>query len=140
MVPSVEETEAPDPTETVRLLRSDFELLQKVADFAVEDTQTLGELLGLTMPGDMAPREFFHTRCLPKIAALLETQSHVDDATSMLRQKASRFGNKAVDLGNGMSGLKVGERIKDPEILRAMSMGMTRAERRRAERELRRGR
>lgn len=136
-VPPVEETV--DPLETVTLLRSDFELLQKVADYAVADTAALEQLLGLQRPVEMAPREFFHTVILPKIAALLQTQHHVDQATLDLRSAAARHGHKTIDVGNGVSGVKVGERIKDPEALRSIGMGLTRAERRRAERELRRG-
>lgn len=102
---------APDPTDTVHLLKSDFELLQKVANFAVEDTETLGNLLRVFRPEGMAPREFFHTRILPKVAALMETQSHVDEATAQLSERAARFGNKTKDFGKGVKGLKVGERI-----------------------------
>lgn len=132
----VEET--PDPLETVTLLKSDFEMLQKVADYAVADAASLAELLGLVRPVEMAPREFFHTVCLPKVAALLRTQHHVDQATLELRVRADRFGNKTKDFGGGVSGVKVGERITDPELLARMEMGMTRAERRRFDREHRR--
>lgn len=136
----VEEDEAPDPFETVRLLKSDFELLQKVADYAVADTVALGDLLGLERPVEMAPREFFHTVCLPKIAALLQTQRYVDEATTELKIAAARHGNKTKDFGGGMKGLLVGKKIDDPELKARIGLGMTRAERRRAEREIRRER
>lgn len=132
----VEET--PDPLETVQLLKSDFEALQKIADFAVEDCYALAELLGITNNAGLAPREFFHTVLLPRVARLLETQHHVDQATLDLRASASRFGNKTKDMGNGVHGLKVGERITDPELLSRLNMLPTRAERRRMAREMRR--
>jgi hypothetical protein len=136
-VPLVEET--PDPLETVQLLKSDFEALQKIADFAVEDCYALAELLGVSNIGGLAPREFFHTVLLPKVARLLETQSHVDQATLDIKTAAARHGNQTKDFGNGVKGLKIGQRITDPELLGRIGMGMTRAERRRIERDQRRG-
>lgn len=135
----MEDTEAPDPFETVRLLKSDFEVLQKVADYAVADTVALGELLGLERPVEMAPREFFHTVCLPKIAALMRTQGHVDEATAELKIAAARHGNQTKDFGNGTKGLLVGKRIDDPELKARLDLSTSRSERRRIEREMRRG-
>lgn len=136
-MPDVEESEAPDPLETVSLLRSDFELLQAVANYAVEDTNTLGELLGLSCPPNMAPREFFHTVCLPKIGHLMATQGIVDGFSEAINPAAARFGNQTKDFDGGVKGLKVGERITDPELLARLRLNPTRKERRDMARRLR---
>jgi hypothetical protein len=134
----VEETSTPDPFETVNLLKSDFELLQKVADYAVEDTLALGELLGLTCPQGMAPREFFHTICLAKVGHLMATQGIVDGHSQSISEAAARFGNKTKDFDGGMKGLKVGEKITDPALLARLGLHTTRAERREAANRMRR--
>jgi hypothetical protein len=125
----VEET--PDPTDTVTVLKSDLELLQKVADYAVEDACALFELLGIACPEGTAPREFFYTRALPAVAALLQTQQNVNQAAGELSRMASRFDHKTIDLADGRKAVKVGQRI--PGLLTVPTL--SRAERRRIERE-----
>lgn len=120
----------PDPTDTVTILTSDFLLLQRVVELAVEDVAALAELLGLPCPDTMAPREHFHTALLPRVGHLLFTQVQVNEASEKIGRAAARFGNKTVE-HKGVKGVKVGQR--DPELARLLSLQTppSRAERRR---------
>jgi hypothetical protein len=107
---SVEDIDAPDPLDTVTLLKSDFNLLQAAANAAMEDYQNLLELLELTPPDGVAPRQFMHDVVLPMIATLMTTQHNVNLASSEILKRAERFGNKTITK-NGITGIKVGEKI-----------------------------
>lgn len=100
----------PDPLEEVRVLKSDFDLLQAAANAAMEDFTDLCELLQLEKPPTMAPREFMRLVVLPMIAHLMTTQQQVDEASQQVLDAASRYGNKTKDFGKGVQGIKVGER------------------------------
>lgn len=122
--------QAPDPTETVRVLKSDFDLLQAVANAAMEDYITITDILGIERPEGVAPRQVMHEAVYPVLVRLVETQHHVSDAANQIRAKAERFGNKTIE-HNGVKGLMVGKKI--PGIFE-----QSRRERREAEREARR--
>lgn len=130
----MEEPQAPDPFETVRVLKSDFDLLQAAANAAHEDYLQLCELLAVEPPEGVAPRQVMYDEILPRIVKLIETQIHVSEATEVLRERAKRFGNKTLDLGGGRKGLLVGKRLA-PGVLEE-----SRRERRARERDERRGR
>lgn len=123
--------DAPDPLEVVRVLKSDFDLLQAAANAAMEDYQALLGLLGIVPPAGKAPREVMYELVLPRIAGLISTQLHVEQAKSEIASAASRFGNSTKDFGGGISGVKVGQKI--PGLLSGLQP-MTRRERREFER------
>ena len=127
-------TDAPDPTETVQLLKSDFELLQKAANAAFEDYAQWLELLNITPREGLAPREVMYEQVFPRVVRLIETQQQVDAATTELKVRAARFGNQTKDFGGGLSGIKVGQKIT------GLFDDRNRAERRAAERQERRER
>lgn len=102
--------QAPDPIETVRVLKSDFDLLQAAANAAMEDFVNLCELLGLAPPEGMAPRQFMHEVILPMIAKLVSTQIHVDEAAASILERAQAHGMQTKDFGNGTKGLLVGKK------------------------------
>lgn len=131
--------DTPDPTETVRILKSDFDLLQKAVNLAYEDVQALAEVLGYDMarallenPG-LTPHDVFADALVPKVAELMVTQGFVNAARDDITKAAARHGNKTVEQG-GKKGLLVGRRLPD-EVLNG-----SRRERREAERNARRGR
>lgn len=100
----------PDPLETVTLLKSDFELLQRVADFAVEDTVQIAAHLGIEMPENIPPRQVLYETLLPKIDKLMVTQGFVNASTEQIKSAAARFGNQTISQG-GKKGLLVGKKI-----------------------------
>jgi hypothetical protein len=118
------EDQTPDPTETVRLLKSDFDALQMAANLGHQHYLNLCELLGLQPPPDAIPALFMQDVVLPAVARLTVTQGLVDGAAEEIREKAKRFGGKTIELPGGQRGIKVGERLKD-------SAFMNREERRR---------
>lgn len=131
----MESAAGPDPLETVHVLKSDFDLLQAAANAAMEDFTTLCTLLGVRPDPEDAPRAIMHEVLLPRIAQLVATQQHVDEASTQLTAAAARFGHKTIDSGLGKA-VKVGQRIAGglPGLQPA-----SRSERRRLERERRHG-
>ena len=138
--PSVEETQppegTPDPTETVRLLKSDFDALQLAVNLAYDDVKALAEILHYDMaralmenPG-ITPHDVFADVLLPKVAQLMVTQGFVDGAKADITKAAARFGNKTIE-HSGARGLKVGQKI--PGLFE-----QSRRDRRAAEREAKR--
>lgn len=126
--------EAPDPTDTVRVLKSDFDLLQAAANAAQEDFLQWCDLLGIEWDGTVAPRTVMYEAVFPAVVSLLTTAQHVEDAKQDIASKAARFGNKTGTFAGGIQGIKVGERV-DPKVFE-----MSRRERREQERRDRRGR
>lgn len=126
-VRDVEET--PDPLDTVTILRSDFEMLQKIADLAVGDAEALFDLLDLVRPDDMPHRQYFHEVALPVVAHLKAVNIDVEKAKMAIARSAERFDNKTIET-HGVKGVKVGQR--DPELAKLLSLRtpMTKAERR----------
>lgn len=121
---------APDPTDTVHVLKSDFELLQKVADFALEDTIAIAGALGITLDPAIAPRQQVYEVIIPKIQTLMVEHGFVESARSDIKKAAARFGNQTIEK-DGHRGLLVGKKI--PGLLDG-----SRRERREAEREAKR--
>lgn len=99
-----------DPTETVHVLKSDFDLLQQAANAAMEDYLALTNLMGLENRDGLSPRQFMREVVLPLVGHLVHTQRQVDIASEDIRERASRFGNKTVEV-NGVKGLMVGKKI-----------------------------
>lgn len=124
----------PDPLETVTLLKSDFELLQAAANAAQEDFENICRLLGVPRNEQVAPRQVMHEVVFPMISSLMSTQAHVDAASKGIETAAARFGNQTIEQ-NGQKGLLVGK--KDPKLAAALRVTapLSRAERRRLERE-----
>lgn len=127
--------ETPDPLETVTLLKSDYEMLQKIADLAVSDAEALFELLQLERPEDMPHRQYLHEVALPVVAHLRAVNADVEKAKGAIARAADRFGNQTAKI-MGVDGIKVGQR--DPELARLLALGkpMSRAERRLLRREM----
>lgn len=125
-----EQTDPPDPMAVSRVLTSDLELLQKVADFALEDTIALASVLEIQLSTDMAPRQAFYELLLPKVQSLMVTKGYVDGATEQIKTAAARYGNKTTEI-QGHKGLLVGKKIPG-------FFEQSRRERREAEREGRR--
>lgn len=124
----------PDPLETVVLLKSDFELLQAVADAAMEDFRAICGVMGIVPDPADGPRDIVYGVIMPRLAQLVLTQRHVDEASEDLRAAAARHGNKTLDTPMGRAAL-VGKRI--PGLLQVTQL--SRSERRRIEREQRHG-
>jgi hypothetical protein len=129
----VEETETPDPTDVSRVLTSDLQALQKIVDFAVEDTINIAAALGIDLQRDhpdTAPRQVLYEVLIPKMQLLMVEHGFVEAARSEIKVAAKRFGNKTIE-HEGVRGLKVGQKI--PGLFEK-----TRAARREAEREAKR--
>lgn len=123
--------DAPDPLEVVRVLKSDFDMLQLAADMALEHYKRWLLILGIE-PGDAPPALVMEQAVFPAVEQLLITAKHVKNAETDLRARAARFGNQTKDFGGGVSGVKVGQRI--PGGLPGL-VTMTRRERREFERQ-----
>lgn len=145
-------SDAPDPTETVTLLKSDFLLLQGALDVLTADMGELFDLLGIPPEprveyGGRPPREILFTEAFPRIVTLINSFGHVQEAESAMlksmKAAAARFGNKAETFAGGVKGLKVGQ--KDPQLAARMALAssvddvqrMSRRERRDLERRTR---
>jgi len=114
----MDETEAPDPLETVHVLKSDFDLLQATANAAMEDYQALLELTGVTPVTGAAPREVMYAQVLPFIALLMAQTQKVEEASSDIERMisdAKRRGGNEIDLGDGRKAVLAGRRR--PELL-----------------------
>lgn len=103
--------DAPDPLETVTVLKSDFDLLQSAANAAQEDFLQWCSLLGITWDRSVAPRQVMYEAVFPAVVSLLGTAKHVADAEHEIRKKAARFGNKTGTFAGGVQGLKVGQKV-----------------------------
>lgn len=101
----------PNPMETVRILRSDYEALQTIADVAVEDVETLAKILAMYRPEGMSHRQFLLERLFPRVIALMQTQAHVDEASEQILARAKEKGMVTKDFGNGVKGLLVGKKV-----------------------------
>lgn len=124
----------PDPLETVVVLRSDLELQNQAMELAVNDITVIAAELGIVLGTGEAPAELV-PQIVHRIRQLKQTQRHVDEAASELRKRAAALGNQTIELEGGQKGLLVGKRL--PGGLPGLDT-MTRAERRRFERERRR--
>lgn len=124
------EQDVPDPTAVSHVLTSDLEMLQKIADFAVEDTIAIASALGVTLDPDIAPRQQLYEVLIPKISLLMIEHGFVEAARSDIKKSAARFGNKTIEQ-SGVKGLKVGEKIEG-------LFERSRRERREAERQAKR--
>lgn len=116
------------------MLRSDLELQNQAMGLAVQDILIIAGELGIVQGTDEAPAELV-PQIVHRIRQLKQTQQHVDDATVELRRRAEQLGNQTIELEGGQKGLLVGKRL--PGGLPGLDT-MTRAERRRFERERRR--
>lgn len=114
----MDETDAPDPLETVHVLKSDFDLLQAAATGAHEDYLVLVQLLGITPPAGTAPRQVMHEMVFPTIAGMVGEISQVAaasrDIEGMVAAAKARGGN-TIDLGDGRKAVLAGR--KRPELL-----------------------
>lgn len=121
-----DDANTPDPFETVAVLRSDLELQNRAMGLACEDINRIATALGCVI-GELSPAEVVDELILPTIRMLRATQRHVDQATSELKERAARHGNKTIELENGVKGVLVGK--KDPTLLGGLAP-LTRRERR----------
>lgn len=128
-------SQAPDPLDTVHVLKSDFDLLQAAATAAHEDYQLLVRLLGITPPAGKAPREVMYEMVIPTVAGLISEVNQVAEASrdieGMIAAAKSR-GGAEIDLGDGRKAVLAGKRI--PGGLLEIPH-LSRSDRRRIERE-----
>lgn len=111
-------SDAPDPLETVTLLKSDFDLLQGAVTAAEQDYRALVELLRLDLPASKSPHAAMNEIVLPIIAGIIAQQVSQEHASAeierMVRQAKARGGNE-IDLGDGRKAVLAGR--KRPELL-----------------------
>lgn len=125
-----ETVDAPDPLEVSRVLTSELVMLQKIADFAVEDTIAIASSLGIVLDPAIAPRQQLYEVLIPKINQLMVEHGFLEAAQSEIKTAAARFGNKTIEK-DGHKGLLVGKKI--PGLF-----DQSRRERREAERQAKR--